>query len=191
MIPQIELIESEHNTPVSRRDKQRLACLTTNSRYTARRAWRISENCLWHTCRQNFYRMMLYAMHSSHRIFWHITGIKKNRKLPLLSNGTTFNDRGRPTHKYTKFLSHDAMLARHILCDGPMCVSLSIRLVRRRGNAWWQVVQRDPQLRLRHPCSLLLQTHSSGVVGPYMRPIAIGAIVKQLGGQRTGFALLL
>ena len=47
-----------------------------------------------------------------------------------------------------------------------------------------------------HPCGLLLQTHSSGVVGPSMRPIAtdtqqwrgltihIGTVVEQPGGQR-------
>jgi len=31
---------------------------------------------------------------------------------------------------------------------------------------------------------------SSGVVGPSVRPIAIGAVVKQPAGQRIGFALL-
>ena len=45
-------------------------------------------------------------------------------KLRLLSNGTMFNDLGRPTHKYTKFLSRDAMLVRYILCDGPVLVWL-------------------------------------------------------------------
>jgi len=41
-----------------------------------------------------------------------------------------------------------------------------------------------------HPCGLLLQTRSSGVVGPSMRPISIGAVVEQLGGQWIGFAML-
>jgi len=41
-----------------------------------------------------------------------------------------------------------------------------------------------------HPCGLLLQTHSSGVVVPSMWPISIGAVVKQLGGQWIGFAML-
>jgi len=35
------------------------------------------------------------------------------------------------------------------------------------------------------PCGLLLQTSSSGVVGPYMRPIAIAPMGReQPGGQR-------
>jgi len=45
-------------------------------------------------------------------------------------------------------------------------------------------------LRHHHPCGLLLQTCSSGMVGPSMRSIAVGTMVKQLGGQRIGFALL-
>jgi len=42
-----------------------------------------------------------------------------------------------------------------------------------------------------HPCGLLLQTRSSGVVGPSTRPIAIGAMVEQPGGQRTDLACFL
>jgi len=41
-----------------------------------------------------------------------------------------------------------------------------------------------------YPCGLLLQTCSCGVVGPSTRPIAIGVMVEQPGGQRTGSALL-
>ena len=41
-----------------------------------------------------------------------------------------------------------------------------------------------------HPCGLLLQTCSSGMVGPSMQSIAVGTMVKQLGGQRISFALL-
>ena len=44
----------------------------------------------------------------------HTSAGPKIMKLRLISNGTTFNDLGQPTNKYTKFLSRDAML-----CDGP------------------------------------------------------------------------
>jgi len=42
-----------------------------------------------------------------------------------------------------------------------------------------------PASRRRHPCGLLLQARSSGAVCLSMRPIAIGAMVEQPGGQRT------
>jgi len=45
----------------------------------------------------------------------------------------------------------------------------------RRAAVVWSVL----------PCGLLPQTRSSGVVGPSMRPIAIGAMVEQPGGQRA------
>jgi len=73
------------------------------------------------------------------KFFWHAISRKwleigmhfrgtKNMKLCLLSNGTIFNDLGWPTHKYTKFLLCVAMVARYILCDGPVFVRPSIWL---------------------------------------------------------------
>ena len=47
-----------------------------------------------------------------------------------------------------------------------------------------------PVSRRRRPRGLLLQTRSSGVVGPSMQPIAIGAMVEQADGECIGFALL-
>ena len=45
-----------------------------------------------------------------------------------------------------------------------------------RGTARRQVVQTDPR---------------RDVIGPSTRPIAIGAVVEQPGGQRTGFSSFL
>jgi len=45
----------------------------------------------------------------------------------------------------------------------------------------------DPQTNYQ---IFIARRYASGVVGPYMRPIAIWAMVKQPGGQHTGFALL-
>jgi len=50
----------------------------------------------------------------------------------------------------------------------------------RRAAVTWSV----------HPCGLLLQTRSCGAFGPSTRSVAIGSMVEQPGGQRTGFALL-
>ena len=66
------------------------------------------------------------------------------------------------------------MLARYILCCGPVFVRPSI----------WLGAE-GPASRRRHPCVLLLQTRSSGAVCLSTRPIAIGAMVEQPGGQRT------
>jgi len=68
------------------------------------------------------------------------------------------------------------------------CVRPSVRLVRGRGTARRQVVQKNQRRDVVvhavscyrhtavalsvHPCGLLLQTHSSGVVSTSMRPIA-------------------
>jgi len=87
-----------------------------------------------------------------------------------------------------QILSRDAMLARYILCDVPVLV---------RPSGWGQRDRATPNRaegpasRRRRPRGLLLQTRSCGVVGPSMRPIAIGAMVEQPGGQRTDSALLL
>ena len=77
----------------------------------------------------------------------------------------------------------------------------SVHLVRGRGTGRCQVVQRDPRrdvvihascyyrraevARSVHPCGLLLQARRSGAVCLSTRPIAIGAMVEQPGGQRT------
>jgi len=97
--------------------------------------WPRRENCLRRTCRPNFYSVTLYAMHSSYIFFGHAISRhklpleQKNSKLRLLCNGTIFNDLGRPTHRYTTFLSRDAMLVRYILCDGPVLWAYYMRIV--------------------------------------------------------------
>ena len=146
---------------------------------------RTRENCLRRTCRPNFYRVTLYAMYSRYIIFLtrHISETArdrhiqylyvgtKSRKLRLLSNGTIFNDIGWPTHKYTKLLSREIMLARYRLCTGPVLVRPSVR---QRDRATPSRAE-GPASRRRRTCGLLLQTRSSGVVGPSMRPIATDA----------------
>jgi len=47
-----------------------------------------------------------------------------------------------------------------------------------------------PTSRRRRQCGLLLQTRTSGVVCPSTRSTAIGAVVEQPVGQRTGSAFL-
>ena len=173
-------------------------------------------------------------MHSSHRIF-----LTRNR--PYLGNGLIYeytsagtknrkfifypmapcNDLGWPIHKYTKFLSRDAMLARYKLCYGPVFVRPSVwlgaegprdakscRETRVATSSLTRPIATDAQQwRGRsihaaycyrraavtwsvHPCGLLLQTRSCGAFGPSTRSVAIGSMVEQPGGQRTGFALL-
>jgi len=125
-------MESRHNTRYTSGgllDHQ----LAIRSRWT-------SENCLRRTCRQNFYRVTLCAMHSSYRICltrhisetaWdrHILPLEqKKQEIASSIQWHHFNDLRWPTDKYTKFLSHDAMLAWYVLCDAPVLVRLSVLL---------------------------------------------------------------
>jgi len=98
----------------------------------------------------------------------------------FLSNGTIFND-------LDDYKLCDGMLARYILCYGPVFVFSSVWL----GAEGPRDVKlcRGPASR-RRLCGLLLHARSTGAVCPSTRPIVIGAMVKQLGGQRAGSALL-
>jgi len=127
----------------------------------------------------------------------------------------------RQIYLFLKFVSRDAMLARYILCDGPLLVRPSVLLgaegprdakscrgTRVATSSSTRPITKDAQqwrgrsihaaycyrhtavAWLVHPCGLLLQTRSNGVVWQSMRPIAIGAVVELPGGQRTGSALL-
>ena len=75
------------------------------------------------------------------------------------------------------FVSCDAMLARYILCYSPVLVRPSV-LLGAEGP-------RDA-----NSCRGTRVATSSYMIGPSMRPIAIGAAIEQPGGQRTGSALL-
>ena len=110
--------------------------MTINSRYTAGRGGRIVYDALV----DQIFTAWRYMLCIRATYFWtrHISEKawdrhklpleQKNSKLRLLCNGTIFNDLGRPTHRYTTFLSRDAMLVRYILCDGPVLVCPSVWL---------------------------------------------------------------
>jgi len=101
---------------------------------------RTSTMCRWHTCRPNFYRVMLYVMHSSHRIFLthDISKLAWDRHTPLLERKIgnrvfyrmtpflmTFDD---PHTIYRIFTAWRYASTVYILSYGPVFIRLFIWL---------------------------------------------------------------
>jgi len=199
-------MESLHNTRLGTCDTRAVACLTINSRYTAGGRARIVYDAL----ADEIFTAWRYALFIRATEFvWqgisrkrleigiYFSWNKKKQEIASSIQWHHFNDLRWSTDKYTTFLSHDAMLARYILCDGSVLVRLSVLLRAEgprdanscRGTRRDVVVHAAYCYRLAavawsvRPCGLLRQTRSSGVVDPSMRPIATDA--QQWRGRST------
>jgi len=128
---------------------------------------------------------------------------RHKRNLMATFSNWTLDD---PLTNIPIFLSRKAMLPQNILCDSPVLVRLSVLLGAEglrdakscRGTCvtTWSVHHAANCYRCAavvwsvHLRGLLLQTSTGGVVSQSTQPVAVGAVVKQPGGQRTGSALL-